>query len=194
VPYCAGCGKELSAGNFCPRCGKPTWSPRPAVRQYSLPRYAFPAAPPADISYPSTSAALPRRSKVPVLPVLTCACICALSMGAVVASSFLPWVSYSGINVGGLRRGGRLLFVLGVLGIIFATVAAVTRSRWPFGIQMVLGVAVTSVMATNIIDITRTAGLSLSNTGAGLFLGAAAGILVVVTAAVGSSLRSSPPP
>ena len=175
MPYCAACGKEITWGNFCPYCAKPTG--------YS---YVLPYSSPQ----PATVAG--RTSSAPARWVLICACVGAASMCAVAVASFLPWIGYSGITIGGLHRDGKLVLVLGLLGVAFAFAAAVLNSRWPFPVLIVLGVIVAAVTSTDILDVTRTVGLSLSNVGVGLFLGAAAGVIAVVAGATGSSLLSLP--
>ena len=203
MPFCSACGSEITRGNFCPYCGKPAGfaqvqpdieqrSPG-AMQQPHAPQYLYPAPPAAHIPYSSlqSPAATQIASRAPARRVLIFSLIGVASMFAALLASFLPWVSYSGVTIGGLHRDGILVLVLGLMGIAFAFVAAILKSRWPFPVIIVLGIVVAAVTITDILDLTRTVGLSLSNVGVGLFVGVAAGVVAVVAGAAGASLRST---
>ena len=181
MPFCSACGSEITGGNFCPHCGKPTGfaQVQPDIEQRSPGATQQPHAP----QY--LSPAPPARR------VLIFSLIGVASMFAALLASFLPWVSYSGVTIGGLHRDGILVLVLGLVGVAFAFVAAMLKSIWPFPVIIVLGIVVAAVTITDILDLTRTVGLSLSNVGVGLFVGVAAGVVAVVAGAAGASLRST---
>ncbi len=107
-----------------------------------------------------------------------------------VAASLLPWVSYSGVNVSGLQRDGRIMLALCLLGIVSGLLGLVLDTKWPFLLLAILGIAVAALAITDILDVSTTAGLSIANVGSGLFLGAAAGLAAVVAGAGGMSLGS----
>jgi hypothetical protein len=199
VPFCPACGRETASGNFCPYCGKPTGfsagppvtEGQPTVQQRYTPQQFYPP-PPATYTPYSGSGPYPVSRETRVVPahrLFVCAGVGAVSMSAAAAASFLPWVNYTGINFNGLHRDGRLVLMLGVLGIASAMLATVLKSRWPFPVLMVLGIAVVSVLLTDILNITRTVGLSMSNVGIGLYVGVASGAVAVVAGAAGLSLR-----
>ena len=206
MPFCSACGSEITGGNFCPYCGKPTGfaqvqadieqrSPG-AMQQPHAPQYLSPAPPAAYIPYSSLQppAATQIASRAPAHRVLIFSLIGVASMFAALLASFLPWVSYSGVTIGGLHRDGILVLVLGLMGVAFAFVAAMLKSRWPFPVIIVLGIVVAAVTITDILDLTGTIGLSLSNVGVGLFVGVAAGVVAVVAGSAGTALRPTNSP
>jgi hypothetical protein len=200
VPYCPACGRETAVGNFCPYCGKPTGFPvgtadtrgQPSVEQRYSPQQFYPPPPAAHTPY-HPHAVTKMTSAVPMRRLFVCAGVGVVSMCTVAIAAFLPWVSYSGININGLNRDGRLILMLGVLGVASAMLAAALKSRWPFCVLIVSGIAVVSILLADIVNVTRTAGLSLSNVGMGLYIGVAAGMVAVVAGAAGSALRPSAP-
>jgi hypothetical protein len=95
--------------------------------------------------------------------------------------------------VDGLSRDGKLTLPLALLGLICSLLAIAFESRWLFIGVLAPGITLTVITLIDILDITGTAGLALSNVGVGLVLGAAAGALSVVAGAGGSSLVFSTP-
>lgn len=164
MPFCAYCGKAIGTIRFCPYCGRAT-GPVPA----SLVHVPRPAS----------------RLKA------IFALIGVVSMLIAVLASILPWVSYPGGNVGGIQRDGKIMLALGLLGVLFGLLGLVLDSRWPFAPLALLGVSVTALAIIDIIDVSTTAGLGLSNVGIGLFVGMAVGVAAVVSGTGGVSLRSN---
>jgi hypothetical protein len=161
VPFCAYCGKGIDTVRFCPYCGRAAGPVPPSLVR--APRKAF---------------------HLRAIFALTGV----VSMLIVSLASFMRWVTYPGGNVAGIQRDGKMMLALGLLGALFALVGLVTDSRWPFVPLAILGVAVTALAVIDIIDVSTTAGLGLSNVGIGLFAGAAAGFAAVVSGAGGISL------
>jgi hypothetical protein len=117
----------------------------------------------------------------------------AIAMATAAAAAFLPWARDSGMMVDGLSRDGKLTLPLALLGLICSLLAIAFESRWLFIGVLAPGITLTVITLIDILDITGTAGLALSNVGVGLVLGAAAGALSVVAGAGGSSLVFSTP-
>lgn len=202
MPYCPSCGREIPWGIYCPYCGKPTGSDRvtpgveqqPATWQQVAPRYIYPPPPAAYPTYAAPAAGPRSRQVVPVGPLRAWALVGALSMCALIVVSFLPWARYSGIGISGWRHDGKIVFVLGLLGIACTVAAVLLKSRWPFIGLITLGVISGWIIIIDILDVIRTATLSFSNVGVGLLIGAAACLVAVVAGAAGTSLRPSPAP
>lgn len=163
MPFCAYCGKAIGAGRFCPYCGRQTDPALDSVLHVERP-----------------------ASRLEV----TFSLIGVASMIVAVAASLLPWVSYSGVNVSGLQRDGRIMLALCLLGIVSGLLGLVLDTKWPFLLLAILGIAVAALAITDILDVSTTAGLSIANVGSGLFLGAAAGLAAVVAGVGGMSLGS----
>jgi hypothetical protein len=83
-----------------------------------------------------------------------------------------------------------MMLAFGLLGILFGLIGLAIDSRWPFAPLALLGTLVTALSITDILDITGTAGLTVSNVGIGLLIGTVAGMVAVVTGAGGLSLRA----
>jgi hypothetical protein len=196
VPYCPSCGSKITEGKFCPYCGEPTgFSAGPDTAGGPPPDKMGYYPPPPPAYYPSSRPPpdIKKTSVVPWRQLSICSGVGIVSMCVVSVSAFLPWVSYSGANIRGLNRDGRLILILGVIGIASAVLAAILKSRWPFLVLMLTGIAVVSVLLSDVVNVTRTTGLSLSNVGIGLYLGAASGVVALVAGAAGLALRPSAP-
>lgn len=163
MPFCAYCGKTIGTVRFCPYCGRQTGPILPSVVRVERPA---------------------SRLKVAF------SLIGVASMIVAVVASLLTWVSYSGVNINGLQRDGRIMLALGLMGIVSGLLGLVLDTRWPSAPLGILGVAVAALAITDILDVSTTAGLSIANVGVGLFLGAAAGLVAVVAGAGGMSLGS----
>ncbi len=169
MPFCAGCGRQLAGGVFCPYCGRPQEQP---VR------------PPGRARAPGVApgAALPHRA------LLTCSIAGALALGAAAAGAFLPWLGRSGPALSGTDRDGWLTFALALAGAAACLLSAILKSRWPFLPALLFATSLLAVGVFDVFDIMRTPGLSAANVGAGLWVTVGAGLFAVVACAAGLAL------
>ena len=113
-----------------------------------------------------------------------------ISMLLAAAGSVLPWltgsISFSefgssvSFNASGWDKDGKITIFLAVLALAFFVVGLVGKSRWPFIVALVFSLILTGIMIVDIFDILGTTGLSFSNVGYGLIMGAVAGAIGVI--------------
>lgn len=180
MPFCATCGRESAAFNFCPYCG------RPAVNAQARRDGQLPSPPLSHLDPVGKAAALPLRG------VLIFGLAASLGFCAAAAAAFLPWIEDTGVKVSGLDRDGRLTLAVGMLGLLFCLLAIALRSRWPFVPIIIAGLTVSSVALLEMVELARTMGLSITDAGPALWISTAAGIVAVVAGAGGASLIRSP--
>lgn len=115
---------------------------------------------------------------------VVCGIIGVATMIVAAAGSLLPWLTFSGgvysISSGGWNHDGKITIFLAVLALAFFVVGLVGKSRWPFIVALVFSLILTGIMIIDIFDILGTTGLSFSNVGYGLIMGAVAGAIGVI--------------
>ncbi len=180
MPFCATCGREYGAFNFCPYCGRPS-DGAVARQDGKLP------SPPLSRADP-----VGKPAPLPLRGVLIFGLAAALGFCAAAAAALISWIDEWGLRVSGLDRDGRLALAMALAGLLFSLLAIALRSRWPFVPAMVAGMAVSSLALLEMVDLARSAGFSISGAGTALWVSAAAGIVALVAGAGGASLRRSP--
>jgi hypothetical protein len=122
-----------------------------------------------------------------------------ISMLAAGAGSVLPWITgtigFSQINgsmtfnASGWDKDGKITVFLAALALAFFVVGLVGKSRWPFIVALAFSLILTGIMIVDIFDIIGTTGLSFSNVGYSLIMGAAAGVVGIIAGIGGTAAR-----
>ncbi|MCJ7652434.1 MAG: hypothetical protein MUO75_01890 [Actinobacteria bacterium] len=115
------------------------------------------------------------------------------------AGSVLPWIKLSfsisefgssqTISASGWDKDGKITIFLAVIALAFFLVGLIGKARWPFIVGLVVSLAVLGIMVVDIFDIVGTTGLSFSNVGYGLLMGAGGGVVGLIAGIGGSVAR-----